>query len=142
MDRQELNNHITQIQNEVERLSKQLTVLSYTEFTLYPENYENLSADTALLGERITCRLRHLVYDMTRISKAEYLVSAGEAHGMEIKYKDDIFEMTLPYLLPKRNKRNSSEFLIDPIFFCLERVQEGAQLSTFQRMYDLLYSRL
>lgn len=132
MNRQELNNYITQIQSEVERLSKELTVLSYTDFTLYPENYEKFSTDTALLGERITCRLRHLVYDMTRISKAEYIASAGEAHGIEIKYEDGVFEITLPYLLPKRNKRNGSEFLIDPIFFAMSAYKRTYSFPLFK----------
>ena len=61
-----------------------------------PESYEKISTDAALLGERITCRLRHLVYDMTEMKKAEYLVAAGEAHGIEINYEDGIFEITIP----------------------------------------------
>ena len=119
MDRQALCKQITQTQNESERLLRELKILSYTDPTCHPKDYEKISTDAALLGERITCRLRHLVYDMTEIKKSDYLVATGETHGIEIKYEDGFFKITLPCLLPKRNKRNGSEFLIDPLYFTL-----------------------
>ncbi len=119
MDRQTLCNKITEMQNESERLWKGLQMLYYTDLTSTPEIYEKRSTDLALLGERITCRLRHLVYDMTEIKKAEYLVAAGEAHCIEINYEDGIFEIIIPRLLPKRKKWDSTEFLLDPLYFTL-----------------------
>ena len=81
MDRQALCKQITQTQNETERHSRGLQMLYYTDPTSNSADYEKISTDTALLGERITCRLRHLVYDMTEMKKTEYLIAAGEAHG-------------------------------------------------------------
>ena len=119
MDRQTLCKQITQTQNETERLLRELQTLYHTDPSSNPEIHEKISIGAALLGEQITCRLRHLVYDMTEIKKAEYLVEAGEAHGIEINYEDGIFEITIPRLLPKRKKWDSPEFLLDPLYFTL-----------------------
>ena len=132
MDRQERNKYITRTQSEVERLSRELRMLSYTDPALYPESYEKISTDIALLGERITCRLRHLVYDMTDMKKAEYFVAAGEAHGIEINYGDGIFEIVLPRLLPKKRAWSSSEFLIDPLYFTLNNFMNENRIPIFE----------
>ena len=112
MDRQALCKQITQTQNETERLLRELHTLYHTDPSSTPEIYERISTDSAFLGERITCRLRHLVYDMTEIKKAEYLVEAGEAHGIEINYEDGIFEITIPRLLPKRNVKCTESLIL------------------------------
>ena len=119
MDRQTINKRILGIQNEAEKLLRTLRAMENTDLTQYPENYEMLSTDAALRGELITCRLRHLIYSMTDINKAEYLASAGVVQGIEIKCEDGILEITLPCLLPKRKQRRSTEFLIDPLYFTL-----------------------
>ena len=119
MDRQALCKQITQTQNETERLLRELHTLYHTDPSSTPEIYEKISTGAAFLGERITCRLRHLVYDMTEMKKTEYLVAAGEAHGIEINYEDGVFEITIPRLLPKRKKWGRTEFLLDPLYFTL-----------------------
>ncbi len=132
MDRQALCKQITQTQNETERLLRDLQMLYHMNPTNNPEDYEKISTDTALLGERITCRLRHLVYDMTETKKAEYLVAAGEAHGIEIKYEDGIFEIVSPRLLPKKRAWSSSEFLIDPLYFTLNDYMNANRIPIFE----------
>ena len=97
-----------------------------------PEDYEKISTDAALLGERITCRLRHFVYDTTKIKKSEYLVAAGEAHSIEIKYENGIFEITIPRLLPKRKKWDSTEFLLDPLYFTLSDYKSTHNIPLFK----------
>ena len=119
MDRQTLNKRIVGIQNEVEKLIRTLRALEHTDLSQYPENYEMLSTDAALRSELITCRLRHLIYNSTNVKKVEYLASAGIVQGIEIKCENDILEITLPCLLPKKKQRKSTEFLIDPLYFTL-----------------------
>ncbi len=132
MDRQKLCKQITQTQNETERLLRDLQMLYYTDPTSHTEDYEKISTDAALLGERITCRLRHLVYDMTEMKKTEYLVAAGEDHGIEINYEDGIFEIVLPRLLPKKKAWSSSEFLIDPLYFTLSDYMNANRIPIFE----------
>ena len=119
MDRQTLNKRITEIHCEIEKLARTLRAMESTDLAEYPENYEKLSTDAALLGELITCRLRHLIYGTTTVKKSEYLTSAGVIQGIDIKCEDGILEITLPFLLPKRKQRRSTEFLIDPLYFTL-----------------------
>ena len=119
MDRQTLNKRITEIHCEIEKLARTLRAMESTDLAEYPENYEKLSTDAALLGELITCRLRHLIYGTTTVKKSEYLTSAGVIQGIDIKCEDGILEITLLCLLPKRKQRRSTEFLIDPLYFTL-----------------------
>lgn len=119
MDRQTLNKRITEIHCEIEKLARTLRAMESTDLAEYPENYEKLSTDAALLGELITCRLRHLIYGTTTVKKSEYLTSAGVIQGIDIKCEGGILEITLPCLLPKRKQRRSTEFLIDPLYFTL-----------------------
>lgn len=119
MDRQTLNKRITEIHCEIEKLARTLRAMESTDLAEYPENYEKLSTDAALLGELITCRLRHLIYGTTTVKKSEYLTSAGVIQGIDIKCEDGILEITLPCLLHKRKQRRSTEFLIDPLYFTL-----------------------
>lgn len=119
MNRQTLNKRITEIYCEIEKLARTLRAMESTDLAEYPENYEKLSTDAALLGELITCRLRHLIYGTTTVKKSEYLTSAGVIQGIDIKCEDGILEITLPCLLPKRKQRRSTEFLIDPLYFTL-----------------------
>ena len=98
----------------------------------YPDNYEILSTDAALRAERIACRLRHLIYSSTSIQKGEYLQSASVAQGISIAYENGVLEVTLPGLLPKRRQRQSSEFLLDPLYFALEQYAKEQPLPHYR----------
>ena len=69
MDKQALCKQITKTQNETERLLRELQTLYRTDPSSNPEIYEKISIGAAFLGERITSRLRHLVYDMTEMKR-------------------------------------------------------------------------
>ena len=91
-----------------------------------------LSTDAALRSELITCRMRHLVYNSTTLRKAKYLTSAGIVQGIHIECTDRILEITLPCLLPKRKQRQSTEFLIDPVYFTLSQYSDSHKLPKFE----------
>ena len=120
MERQIITKRISEITSDLSRLNNALYALDTTDIQRYPDNYEILSTDAALRGEKIACRLRHLLYASTGISKEEYLLSAGVIHGIAIKYENGIMSITLPGLLPKRRKQKSAEFLLDPLHYTLE----------------------
>ena len=121
MDRAVLSQRITSILSDLNRLTNTLYALNMTDIQRYPENYEVLSTDAALRAEKITCRLRHLIYSTTNIKKEEYLASATVMQGIEIKYEDEILEITLPCLLPKRKQKQGTEFLLDPFTAALSQ---------------------
>lgn len=132
MDRQIITQRITAILDDVSRLQSALYAMSTTDIQRYPDNYEVLSTDAALRGEAIACRLRHLIYATTGMKKAEYLLSAGVIQGIQIRYEDGVMELTLPALLPKRKQRQSTEFLLDPIYFALSDYADQHPLPKFR----------
>ncbi|MCI9264550.1 MAG: hypothetical protein HFF06_08215 [Oscillospiraceae bacterium] len=132
MDKNMLSQRIASIQAEIGRLNSALYAMSTTDLQRYPDNYEVLSTDAALRCERIACRLRHLIYTTTSVRKEEYLTSAAVMQGVEIRYEDGLLEITLPCLLPKRQKRQSSEFLIDPIYAALSQYAKDHPMPQFR----------
>ena len=132
MERNIISKRISQIMDEVTRLRSALYALDNTDIEKYPDNYEMLSTDAALRGELIACRLRHLLYGSTSVKKQEYLCSAGIVQGIGIQDDAGILEITLPCLLPKRRQRQSTEFLIDPVYFTLSQYADHHAMPKFR----------
>ena len=132
MNRTVLSQRISRIQSDIKKLSNTLCAMDNTDIERYPENYEMLSTDAALRSELITCRMRHLIYISTGLKKAEYLTAAGIVQGIGIDCKNGLLEITLPCLLPKRKQRQSTEFLIDPIYFTLSQFADFHTLPKFR----------
>ncbi len=119
MERQFIFRRINNILDDLSRLQSTLYAMNLTDIQRYSENYETLATDAVLRGEQIACRLRHLIYTTTSIKKADYMKSASLVHGTQIEMNDGIMEITFPSLMPKRKQWQSSEFLIDPLYFAL-----------------------
>ena len=115
MDRKIISRRIADIQNSLSRLNNNICAMDSLDIQRYPENYETMSTEAALRAEGIACQLRSLLYASTSVQKTEYLVQAGEAHGIEVCFEDGILEVAMPRLLPKKKSRQSSLFLIDPL---------------------------
>lgn len=131
MEKQIITQRITAILDDISRLQSALYAMSTTDLQRYPDNYEVLSTDAALRGENIACRLRHLIYATTGIKKSEYMQSAAVMQGVQIHCEKGVVEITLPALLPKRKQRQSSEFLLDPIYFALSDYADRHPLPKF-----------
>ena len=91
-----------------------------------------MSTEAALRAEGIACQLRSLLYASTSVPKAEYLVKAGEVHGIEVSFEGGILEVSMPRLLPKKKSRQSSLFLIDPLHAVLGQYIEEHPLPRFR----------
>jgi len=144
MERHIITKRIGEIMGDISRLSNALYAMDTTDIQRYPDNYETLSSEAALRGEKIACRLRHLLYASTSITKKEYLLSASVIHGIEIEYENGIVEITLPCLLPKRKQRQSTEFLLDPLYFTLSRYADDNPLPKFNHCiicFSHIYNR-
>ena len=115
MNRKIISRRISDIKNSLSRLNSHVCAMDSLDIQRYPENYETMSTEAALRAEEIACQMRSLLYASTGIAKTEYLVKAGEAHGIEVNYEDGILEISMPRLLPKRKGRQSSLFLTDPL---------------------------
>lgn len=132
LDRIALSQRITSILSDMERLTNTLYAMNMADIQRYPENYEVLSMDAALRAETITCRLRHMIYSTTQISKHDYLCSVAEIQNIEIHREDDIWEIKLPALAPKRRKQYRAEFLLDPFTAALERYAQSHSMPQLQ----------
>lgn len=144
MDRADLSRRISSILSEITRLTNALYAMNTTDIQRYPENYEVLSTDATLRAERIACRLRHLVYLTTNIKKEEYLTSAAVMQGIEIDYSDGILNITLPCLIPKRNQRQSTEYLLDPFASALSQYTKSHPIPRFRHCvicFSLVYCK-
>lgn len=144
MDRAILSQRIERILDELTRLANTLHAMDNTDITRYAHNYEMLSTEAALRGEVIACRLRHLVYETTDVKKPEYLMSAGVMQGLSILESDGVLEITLPGLLPKKNRKQSSEYLIDPLYYALSKYAQTHTLPEFRHCvvcFSHVYSR-
>jgi len=132
LERTVISRKIGQLTSDIEKLKSTLAAIENTDIQKYPENYSMLTTDAALRSELIACRMRHLIYQSTDIKKATYLTSAGVVQGIRIKENKGVLEITLPCLLPKRKKRQSTEFLIDPLYFTLSQYSDSHPLKRFK----------
>lgn len=114
MDRKIISRRIADIQNNLSRLNNNICAMDSLDIQRYPENYETMSTEAALRAEGIACQLRSLLYASTSVQKTEYLVQAGEAHGIEVRFEDGILEVAMPRLLPKKKTRQSNRRIYYP----------------------------
>lgn len=133
MDRTSISRRIGSIKGDIEKLSNTLCAIEKTDIENYPENYAMLTTDAALRSELIACRMRHLLYGSTTTRKETYLASAGVVQGIRIQAQENMLEITLPCLLPKRKQRQSTEFLIDPLYFTLSQYSDNNGLPKFRQ---------
>ncbi len=132
MDRKIISRRIADIQNNLSRLNNNICAMDSLDIQRYSENYETMSTEAALRAEGIACQLRSLLYASTSVQKTEYLVRAGEAHGIEVSFEDGILEVAMPRLLPKKKTRQSSLFLIDPLHAVLGQYIKEHPLPRFR----------
>ena len=133
-----------QISNDCDRFKNTLAAIEGIDIDKYPENYNMLVTDAALRSELIACRMRHLIYQHTDAKKEEYLASAGVIQGIKIEDNSDVLEITLPCLLPKRKKRQSTEFIIDPLYFTLSQYSDNHKMKRFKHCvicFSHMYSK-
>lgn len=133
MDKTNISRRIGSIKTDITKLSNTLCAIEHTDMENYPDNYAMMATDAALRSELIACRMRHLLYGSTPTRKETYLASAGVVQGIRIKVRDGVLEVTLPCLLPKRKQRQSTEFLIDPLYFTLSQYSDSNKLPKFQQ---------
>lgn len=132
MDRQILSKRIMDILDDINRLKNALYALEMTDIQRYPDNYEVLSTDAAIRGERIACRLRHLIYSTTNVRKTDFLKDVAQKQGIRIENKEGIMQITLPSLLPKRKQQRNTEFLIDPFYFAFSQYADTNQIQKYR----------
>lgn len=121
MDQKILTDRLISISNDIRRLNALLFTMETTDVSRFPENYGSMSVDAARRAEWIALRLRHLVYALPFTWKQDYLPQAADTMGIKIEWREGIYEITLPGLMPKRRSSRGTEYLIDPLMAALEQ---------------------
>lgn len=133
MDRTSISRRIGSIKGDISKLSNTLCAIEKADIENYPDNYMMLTTDAALRSELIACRMRHLLYGSTSTKKETYPGFRRRGTGIRIREDDGALEITLPCLLPKRKQRQSTEFLIDPLYFTLSQYADSNRLPKFRQ---------
>ena len=132
MDRKMITRRIGDVLSNLSRLTNNLHAMDSLDIQRYPDNYETISTEAVLRAEKIACQLRNLLFASTSIPREEYLVMAGEAHGIEIAYEDGILAVTMPRLLPKKKSKQSGLFLLDPLGAALAQYAKENHMPRFR----------
>ena len=130
MDRNTLSSRLARIGDELPRLSNTLNAMAANTGS-YGKNYEELSLDAARRAERIACSLRNLIYAADLVAKPVLMEAAAQVHGISIKHTQDIVEITLPGLMPKRTRRINTTFLTAPLYASLASYTKQHSLPHF-----------
>ena len=144
MNRAILSQRISSIQSSIQRLHSILFTMDTTDIQRYPDSYETLSIDAALRAEQIACWLRHLIFATTRARKEDYLPSAASMMGIVVERNGDVMELTLPAILPKRKRRPSTEYLLDPFVAALSQYAKEHPMPRYEHCvvcFSSIYSQ-
>lgn len=132
MDKHSLTSRLTRLEDEIPKLSNTISAMKITDTDIYGKNYEELSLDAALRAEHIACSLRNLIYAANLVSKPTLMKETAKVHGIQITHDDRQVQITLPGLIPKRNKRINTTFLTDPLYESLETYTKEYALPHFK----------
>lgn len=133
MNRNVISQRISDILSDTEKLKYQLRAIDTLDLRQFPKNYEIMSTEAALLSEKITCKLRSLIYASTDLRKHDYLKKAVAAHEVSVTFRDDILSISLPRLLPRRGGKYSSLFLTDTVHAALDHFNTHQPIRKYRK---------
>lgn len=119
------------ILQDIERLGNTVEAMEMAAVQNAPKNYEALSMDAAMRGERLAVRLRDLVFSTTTEKRSQYLVKCADTLGIVPEYQEGVFKITLPGQLPKRRWKNT-EFLVSPLMAAMTEFAKETALPRFE----------
>ncbi|MCL2105677.1 MAG: DUF6100 family protein [Oscillospiraceae bacterium] len=120
------------IQDDIRRLQSAAFALGASNYRDYPENFLELSLDTAVRAEKLACKLRHLIGDYGQIQRAPLMERVADAQGVTVAREGDALAITIPRLLPKSRKPRGSEFINQPLHYALAQYCEANTIDKFR----------
>ena len=114
--RQKLNH----LREDALRFQNTLCAYETTDAVRYPENFEKLGLDMARQAESIACSTRNIVSIFQMNGREQVQSCAAEAQGITVKEQSYGYEVILPHLMPKRNHRNHTVFLLEPLTYAVK----------------------
>lgn len=119
------------IEDELNQLINTIFLLKSTDIDSFKSPYGKLSMEAALKSERITCKLRTLVYGNNQVAKDVYLDSAIITQNISVHTEDNILSVMLPGLLPKRKLHVNMSFLYEPLNHALFKFQHEHHITYY-----------
>lgn len=157
MNREKLYDRIMLEHRNLIQIHKRLYEAQHLPPDAAPDEVTDLLTDAALLAEKTTCRLRNLLFDTAPTPRPDYFSRAAVEQGISVTYRDGIFRVRLPRLLPKKRQKSSAAFLLLPLqaaldgfckthpfplydhcVVCIEHVYDAALPHSQMRDYDNL----
>lgn len=131
MNRMQYNRLLNDLQGDLKRVDSTLSALQTTNPERYPGNLETLSLNAAYQMEALTCRMRHIIYRNTEVTKREYLSGAAEPAGIRLFCSGCAVSVILPELLPGRKCAAGHEYIAGPLFELLAQSSRQQRLPRF-----------
>lgn len=129
--------------SETEKMIKSITK-QLCELMVLSKNMDQISQcdDEVSLGrltndfiakcEKLTCYARAFAIN-TYVAPSEILLSnAAEIQGIKVCKKGEILDIEIPFLLPKKNHKNT-KFICDPLYYILNEAAEKTELKVEER---------
>ena len=115
-----ISDWLNQLKTEVEQLQRVIYAYEVTDMGRYPMNFESLGMDMVLKAEAIACSVRNIVCKYPSCTRERMLAKAIDAQGIEVFKTSLGYEILIPGLMPKRNRRNNCKFLLEPLSYALK----------------------
>jgi hypothetical protein len=132
MNEQQFHSRMHGIQDDLHRLQNAAFALEASNYRQYPENFLELSLDTAVRAEKLACKFRHLIGDYGTVRKEPLMEHVAGAHGITITWEGETLMVTIPRLLPKYRKPRSNEFINQPLHYALTQYCEANPVEKFR----------
>lgn len=120
MNRLLFRQRLNHLREDTLRFQNTLCAYETTDAVRYPENFEKLGLDMVRQAESIACGTRNIVSIFQMNGRERVQSCAAEAQGITVKEQPYGYEVILPHLMPKRNYRNHTVFLLEPLTYALK----------------------
>lgn len=88
---------------------------------------ERLSNEFEVKCEKLTLLAREISIKAFNQKPEIVILNAAKIQGIKVKKENEILEIELPFLLPKKNKKNS-KFICDPLFYEMNKASADTTL--------------
>ena len=111
---------------ELNRINENMEHVSKFEDEISLKRYAN---DFVTKCEKLTCYSRKLAFDIFEEDRDIFVRDAAENLEIKVEKNDEIARIEIPFLLPKKNHKNT-KFICDPLCFVLEKMSQNVELKT------------
>ena len=144
MDEQLYAARLREIQQEILQLNNATYAMAAYDKQRYPENFLEISLDTAVRAERIACKMRHLIGAYGTVKPSALMGQAIDAQGITIQEDETncTVVISIPRLLPRWKKEPQRGVFKPSPAICLGAVLPGTSHTEVRRLRGLLCPHL